>query len=158
MDQAPPYFSVPAMGRDRDHNHDCGGSGGGICAQIVTAMAVAYKGGQHQCVCLGPCMGRQPLSSSWLREEMQRQARSTASGDARDKVDEMSPLVTKVPCLTKPPLPICILSLPLAPFLSLKPRQPPGPGSKLTMGPSAMVACQVRGHAPPDQPQALSLK
>jgi hypothetical protein len=70
-------------------------------------------------VCPGRCLGPQPLSISLqlkasqclsgLREEMQRQGSSTASGEARgargtrDKVDEAPPLVTKVPCLTKPP-------------------------------------------------------
>jgi hypothetical protein len=50
---------------------------------------------------------------SWLKEKMQRHGSSTAIGEARtaqdtgDKVGDILPLVTKVPCLTNCLLPIC---------------------------------------------------
>jgi hypothetical protein len=76
-------------------NCDYGGnSGSGVCAAIVRAVAVAYKGDcMYMCVCSERCMVQQPLSRvlrlkvsqclSWLRKEMQKHSSSTTSGEGK---------------------------------------------------------------------------
>jgi hypothetical protein len=100
-----------------------GSSGCLICAATVTAVAVTYKRGCSPCVhcvhawdaaqskSLCPAASvQQPLS--WLREETQRHGNSTASGEAKEAPEGGAlPLVTKVPCLTKPPSSYMKLSL-----------------------------------------------